>query len=547
MISIRQAQRQGRLAPSTIWPNVVAGLVVASVALPLSMAYAIGSGVPPQWGLYSTIILTFVGSLIGGSVVLISAPASALITLVGGLSGKDGLEAVVVTAIIAGVLLVIMGLVKFGRVMQFIPEPVILGFMLGVSFTIAFGAVVDVLGVPKPKGHHYHEKIADLGRHITQVHVPTMILGFSLVLLMIVVQNVKPLKRLPGPLVALVAGWLVVRFLHPEGVATVGTKFGGIPSGLPTPSIPDVSVSLVLHLLLPGFVIAFIAAIEALLASKVGDGLAGTRHHSNQELKSQGIGNILCGLFGSMPGTGSVSRTATSIKNGGSSPVAGLTLVVALILVLLLLAPLAVDIPMAAIGAILLMVAWKMAEVPHLIGMSKRSPRSDIVILWLTALLTIFTGLEVAAPVGVMLASLYFMSRMAKSVSYSTKGDGELLDEDGDGAGETEVPAGTLVFDIDGPFFFAAIEPFEMAMDELAADPQNLIIRLDDAPYMDLSGLEAMEDAIERLHDRGVRVIICDANDRIRVKLEKVGIVDLIGEQNMPNSFEEALALVRAA
>ena len=242
-----------------------------------------------------------------------------------------------------------------------------------------------------------------------------------------------------------------------------------------------------------------------------------------------------------------MGRTATSINNGGSSPVAGLAVVGTLIVVLLVLAPQAVDIPMAAIGAILLMVVWKMAEIPHLIRLSKRAPRADIVLLWLTAALTMFISLEVAALVGVMLAGLYFMTRMATSMGTSPRGDEESRDEAEDGARASHVPAGTLVFDIDGPFFSIAIEPFAKAMADGAARPRNLIIRLDDAPYLDPTSVQAMEEAIAWLHQRGVRVIICDANDHVRAAMQSMGVVDLIGDENLPDSFADALALVRAA
>jgi len=541
MISILQAKKLGRLSGSWIAPNITAGLVVAAVALPLSLAYAIASGMPPQVGIYTTMIMTFLGSLFGGSMLLISGPAPALITILAGISATDGPDAVVLTALIAGVILLIMGLVKFGLVMRFIPEPVVLGFVVGVAFIVAMSAFPYFTGVPKPHGLANHEKLIELGQHISEVYWPTVIMGISALLIMILFQTVKPLKRIPGPLVVLVLGIIVMKTLQPEGVATIGTQFKGIPQGLPTFTLPEVSFSRVIGLIVPGFTVAFVASLETLLAAKVGDGLSGTKHLPDQELKSQGIANIVCSLFGAMPGAGSVSRTATSLKSGGSSPIAGITLAVTLAIILLLLAPQAADVPMAVIGAILMMVAWKMAEFPHLISTTRHAPRTDVVILWLTAILTVFAGLQYATPVGVMIAALYFMKRMASEVSYSTR-EGGAADDD---LTPLDLPAGTLLLDIDGPFFFAAIEPFEIELGELGSDPKNLIIRLDDAPYMDFSGLEALEDAITHLHKRGVRVIVSDANVTVRKKLEAVGIVKLIGAENMVPSFEDALALVR--
>jgi SulP family sulfate permease len=301
---------------------------------------------------------------------------------------------------------------------------------------------------------------------------------------------------------------VVFRF---DGVATIGSAFGGIPTGLPEFAPPQITLNRVIELIGPAFTIALLGAIESLLSAVVADGMTGPpRHDSNQELTGPGIANIACGLFGGIAATGAIARTATNIRNGGTSPIAGVVHALTLVAILLALAPLAANVPLAALAAILFVVAWNMSEVRHVVFMTRRAPMADVAILWVTFLLTVFADLVVAVNVGVILATLHFLRRMASSV--------------------------------EGPLFFAAVETFQRALASTHTDPRVLIVRLERAPFMDITGLQALEEAIANLQGRGVRVVLCGANDRVRMKLDRARILDRIGWENCPATFAEALA-----
>lgn len=539
MIAIRQAQKEGLLRWSN-WPqNLVAGLIVGVVALPLSMAFAIASGVTPQMGLYTAIIAAIIVSLFGGSLVQIAGPTGAFIVILAGITAKHGVDGLQIATLMAGVILVAMGLAKFGVVLKFIPAPVIVGFTAGIGVIIFTGQWHNFLGLPKPEGEHFHEKMLSLVSTIGLTHWPTAILAIICLLSIILTPRIPGMKRVPGPLVALLIGTAVVMVAHPAGVATIGSQFGGIPTGLPHFAPPPVTFSRIIELLMPAFTIAMLGAIESLLSATVADGMAGTRHDPNQELTGQGVANVACALLGGFAATGAIARTATNIRNHGNSPIAGVTHSVVLVAILLALAPLAANIPLAALAAILFIVAWNMSEVRHVVSMTRRAPLADVAILWVTLLLTVFADLVVAVNVGVILATLHFLRRMADSVEVVRH------DDPGQMADLAHLPADTLVYQIEGPLFFAAVEPFERALAETNTDPATVIIRLGRAPFMDITGLQALRDAIADLHRRGVRVIVCEANGRVRLKLDRAGVLDLIGPENAPDTLAEAVALAR--
>jgi SulP family sulfate permease len=540
MIAIRQAQREGLLRWAN-WPqNLVAGLIVGVVALPLSMAFAIASGVTPQMGLYTAIIAAIIVSLFGGSLVQIAGPTGAFIVILAGITSKHGIDGLQIATLMAGVILVAMGFAKFGVVLKFIPAPVIVGFTAGIGVIIFTGQWHNFLGLPKPEGEHFHEKMLSLFSNLGLIHWPTALLAVGCLLAIICTPRMPGLKRVPGPLVALLLGTGVVMALHPAGVATIGSQFGGIPTGLPTFAPPPVTFDRIIELLMPAFTIAMLGAIESLLSATVADGMAGTRHDPNQELTGQGVANVACALMGGFAATGAIARTATNIRNGGNSPIAGITHSVVLVAILLALAPLAANIPLAALAAILFIVAWNMSEVRHVVSMTRRAPIADVAILWVTLLLTVFADLVVAVNVGVILATLHFLRRMADSVEVSRH------DELGPDPDLEHLPPDTLVYQIEGPLFFAAVEPFERALAETHTDPRTVIIRLGRAPFMDITGLQALRDAIADLRRRGVNVIICEANSRVRMKLDRAGVLEVIGHENAPETLADAVALARA-
>jgi SulP family sulfate permease len=361
---------------------------------------------------------------------------------------------------------------------------------------------------------------------------------------LIYAPRVPGLARVPGPLVALVAASVAQAMFRFDGVATIGSAFGGIPQGLPMPAFPHVSLSRILDLLGPAFAIAMLGAIESLLSAVVADGMAGTRHDSNQELVGQGIANLAAPIFGGFAATGAIARTATNIRNGGTSPMAGIVHAATLLLIVLCLAPLAVNIPLAALAAILFVVAWNMSAAGHVVKMIRRAPRADVVILLVTLFLTVFADLVVAVNIGVILATLQFLRRMASSVEVRVATEQEIRQEFSH-LGTTRLPPGVLAYAVEGPFFFGAVDAFERALAQAKADPKVLVIRLRWVPFIDITGLQALEEAIADLHRRGVRVMICGANERVRGKLERAGIVELVGAENCFRDFGEALEACR--
>jgi SulP family sulfate permease len=349
------------------------------------------------------------------------------------------------------------------------------------------------------------------------------------------------LTRIPGPLVALVAATAAQAFFQFDGVATIGSAFGGIPQGLPVPAFPEISFKRVLELIGPAFTIAMLGAIESLLSAVVADGMAGTRHDSNQELIGQGIANMVAPIFGGFAATGAIARTATNIRNGGTGPLSGIVHCLTLVLVLLVLAPLATSVPLAALAAIQFVVAWNMADVRHFVQMARRAPRADVTILLVTFGLTVFADLVVAVNIGVILATLHFLNRMSSSVEVRQATEEELQQEIvSQGLGQ--LPPDVLVYSVEGPFFFGAVENFERALAGTHTDPRILIIRLRWVPFMDITGLQTLEEAIRDLQKRGVRVILSGANERVQAKLEKAGVIHLVGTNNNFREFGEALA-----
>ena len=540
MIALLEAKRAGLYARQHWIPNIVAGVIVGVVALPLAMAFAIASGARPEQGLYTAIIGGALVTLLGGSRLQIAGPTGAFIAILAGITAKYGIGGLQVATLMAGFMLLLMGLARMGGVIKFIPAPVIVGFTAGIGVIIFVGQWRDFLGLPPVGGEHFHQKLWHLILVLPQVHLYTAGLAGLSLLLVLYSPRVKGLARVPGPLTAMVVATVLQSLLQLPGVATIGSAFGGIPLGLPSFSLPDLSLSQVLLLIGPAFTIAMLGAIESLLSAVVADGMAGTRHDSNQELIGQGIANIVVPLFGGFAATGAIARTATNIRNGATSPLAGGAHALTLIAVLLFLAPLASSIPLAALAAILFVVAWNMSEVKHFAHILKKAPSADRAILVITFGLTVFADLVVAVNIGVILAILQFLRRMSEAVETQPVHAAQLKGELGE-LGLSELPQGVIVYEIAGPIFFAAVENFQRVLLQTHTDPKALIIRLRHVPFMDITGLQTLEEVIRELHQRGVRVLLCEANNRVSAKLRNAGILELLEDRECGERFTAAL------
>lgn len=541
MIALLEAHRAGLLGRRHWLPNIVSGAIVGIVALPLAMAFAIASGAKPEQGLYTAIVAGLLVSCLGGSRVQIAGPTGAFIVILAGITAKYGITGLQISTMMAGAMLLLLGLTRLGAIIKFIPAPVITGFTAGIAVIIWVGQWQYFFGLPAPEGRHFHEKFWHLLQALPELHLATTGLSALALLILICAPRVPGLKRIPGPATALLSITALQAFFHFDGVVTIGEAFGGIPRGLPAFELPQVTLTQVLDLVRPAFAIAMLGGIESLLSAVVADNMTRTRHDSNQELIGQGIANIVAPLFGGFAATGAIARTATNIRNGGNSPLAGIVHALTLILVLLFLAPLAVHIPLAVLAAILFVVAWNMSEARHFIGMIRRAPRADTAILLITFGLTVFVDLIVAVNIGVILATLHFLSRMSMSVEVLQLNERELSRESAD-PNLKQLPPGLLVYSVEGPFFFGAVENFQRALVGARADLKTLIVYLKRAPFMDITGLQSLEEIIRDMQKRGVRVILAGANARVTGKLEKAGVIGQIGRENFFPDINKAIA-----
>lgn len=542
MFAIYESHKAGLFKSKHWLNNLSAGLIVGVVALPLAMAFAIASGVKPEQGIYTAIIAGLIVSIFGGSRVQIAGPTGAFIVILAGIVAQHGVGGLQIATMMAGVILLVLGVTKLGSIIRYIPDPVIVGFTSGIGVIIWVGQWQDFFGLPQISGAHFHQKLISIFHAFPQFHLTTTLLALLSLVLVIAAPKIPKLSRIPGPLLALVVVTTLQYVIGFDGVRTIGSAFGGIPQGLPELSVPDISFSQIIQLIGPAFAIAMLGAIESLLSAVVADGMAGTKHNSNQELVGQGIANIIAPIFGGIAATGAIARTATNIRNGGNSPLAGIIHALTLVVILLVLAPLAVNIPLATLSAILFVVAWNMSEIPHFVKLVKRAPKADVVILLITFSLTVFADLVVAVNIGVIIAILHFVKRMASSVEVKASTPEELT-PDLQRHGKSALPRELAIYALDGPFFFAAAETFERVMTSIQETPKILIIRLRWVPFMDITGLQALEEIIENFHHKNVTVLISGANPRVIQKLDRAGIIQLVGEDNVYKEFDDALRI----
>ena len=540
MLAISDAYQAGLLKGNNLWRNIIAGIIVGIVALPLAMAFAIASGAKPEQGLYTAIVAALFVSVFGGSRVQIAGPTGAFVVILAHITATYGITGLQIATILAGFMLICMGLMKLGNVIKFIPDPVIVGFTSGIGCIIFVGEWKDFFGLSYqlPLNAHFYEKLWAASIALPFFNLTTTVLAiFSLIL---VIYTPRIIKHVPGPLVAMVAATALQMTFHFSDVTTIGSMFGGIPQHLPGFHLPAFPLQQIPELIGPAFTIALLGAIESLLSATAADGMAGTRHQSNQELIGQGLANIFAPLFGGFAATGAIARTATNVRTGGNCAVSAIVHSIFLVLVIVLLAPLAMYVPLCTLAAVLFVVAYNMSDIPHFIHMMKCAPRSDVIVLLTTFFLTVFTDLVVAVNVGVILAMLFFIRRMNQTVGIEEQSindlQTELLIH-----GLTQLPPDTIVYTIQGPFFFGAAEKIEHALAVTNTDPKTIIFRLKDVPFMDMTGLQTFSDLIEQYWRRGIKVYICEANPRVRRKLASVGILQWIDSKCVFNTLIEAV------
>lgn len=539
MFAIQKAYLDGSLSKDKWSNNIIAGLVVGVVALPLAMAFAIASGVTPQAGIYTAIIAGIFVSLFGGSPVQIAGPTGAFIVLLSSIVVNYGFEGLQIATMMAGIMLILMSVAKLGTVIRFIPAPVIMGFTAGIGVTIWVGQWPYFFGFPQlPYMAHFHEKLWAMIQSLPQSDLPTLGIAVLSLFLLLVLPKIPYIKKVPAPIVAMVIATIIQAIYQFPSVLTIGSAFGGIPQGLPEFSIPSLSLDKILTLIGPAFTIAMLGAIESLLSAVVADGMSGTKHESNTELFGQGLANIFAPLFGGIASTGAIARTATNIRQGGNSPLAGIIHAITLCIILLFLAPYAVYIPLASMAAILFVVAYNMSDAPRFVRMLILAPRPDQVILLLTFFLTIFTDLVVAVNVGVVLAVLQFMRKMVNTIDVHEASCAELSEQI---KHEITIHPDIMVYTVEGPLFFGAISAFDRALNSIHKDPKYLIIRFVKVPFVDLTGLRILRSIIEELQKRSIEVLLSDVSYDIRREMYKSDFLDILGRHHMYRKFDSAL------
>jgi len=521
--------------------DVTAGIIVAIIALPLSIALALASGVGPEAGIFTAIVAGFVISALGGSCVQIAGPTAAFATIVAGIVARDGMDGLIIATIMAGIFLILMGLFHFGSLIKFIPYTITTGFTSGIAVTIVIGQVKDFFGVTYPDGVkpiETTEKMKAFVQNISSINIDALIVGVVSLAILIIAPYV--LKKVPGSLIAVIVGILMVQFL-PLKVSTIGNLYT-ISNSLPSFHMPAIRFSTISASVSNAFTIAVLAGIESLLSCVVSDGMIGSRHKPNMELVAQGAGNLVSALFGGIPATGAIARTAANVKNGGRTPIAGMVHSVTLLLILVVLMPYAAWIPMPAIAAILFMVAYNMSGWREMISLCKTSPKSDILVLLTTAVLTIVFDLVVAIEVGVVLTALLFLKRMADVTEVkSWKYIGDNIDEnnDPDSINLKQVPKDTLVYEINGPMFFAAADKF---LDiQTVSGSKAVIVRMRGVPAMDVTALRSLRNIHAVCKRHGAVMILSHVNEQPMSVMEHAGFADEIGRDNFCANIDAAL------
>ena len=522
---------------SQFFKDVTAGIIVAIIALPLSIALALASGVGPEAGIFTAIVAGFVISALGGSSVQIAGPTAAFATIVAGIVAHDGMDGLIVATILAGIFLILMGLCHFGSLIKFIPFTITTGFTSGIAVTIVIGQLKDFFGLTYPTGVkpiETVEKFEAVIHHFSTMNMDAVIVGVVSLAILIIAPYI--FKRIPGSLLAVIAGILMVQFL-PLKVNTIGNLYT-ISNALPTLHFPSLSLKMIQNALPNALTIAVLAAIESLLSCVVADGMINGKHRSDTELVAQGAGNIASALFGGIPATGAIARTAANIKNGGKTPIAGMVHSITLVIVLVVLMPYAGMIPMPTIAAILFIVAYNMCQWRTFVNLVKTAPKSDVIVLVTSFVLTVIFDLVVAIEVGMVLACLLFIKRMSEE----TKVNGwTYVDEDTPDVDEhlQKLPLQIRVYEISGPLFFGAASVIE----EIAIKDFTtcLVLRMRSVPSLDSTALNALKDLVQVCKSKGITIVFSHVNDQPMKVMEKAGFIELVGKVNFQPSISAAL------
>ena len=525
--------------------DLQAGVIVGVVAIPLALAFAIASGVAPEKGLVTAIVAGFLISLLGGSRVQIGGPTGAFVVIVAGIVQKHGADKLVACTLLAGAILIVLGLARFGGAIKFIPYPVVTGFTSGIAVIIFSSQVPDLLGLPaRPLSASFLEKWAGLGSSLGEASGAAI--GVSFASLALLAFWPRLTRKVPAPIVVIVAATVAVAIFEIP-VETIGSRFGSVAVSIGTPRIPPMELSWFRELFSPAVTIALLAGIESLLSAVVADGMIGSRHKSNVELVGQGIANIGSALFGGMPATGAIARTATNVKNGGRTPVAGMTHAVTILVVLLVLGKYVRFIPLASLAAILVVVAYHMSEWRTFSTLLK-TPRSDVLVLLTTFLLTVLVDLTVAVQAGVVLAAFLFIKRMADVTNVgmvtseiAEAADGTMMEDEG-GVARRRIPPGVEVYEVNGPFFFGAADKIKDVLHFVARKPKVFVLRMRNVPAIDASGIRVLDDLYESFSRQGIRFLIAGIHAQPLHALERAGRTERYGRENFVASLDEALA-----
>ena len=523
--------------------DIISGIIVAIIALPLSIALAIASGVGPEQGLYTAIIAGFFISFFGGSRVQIGGPTAAFVVIIYGIVANYGTDGLIVATILAGIILVIMGICRFGSLIKYIPYTITTGFTCGIAVTLFVGQLKDFFGMEMESvPSEFLEKVIAYVKNIHSINLTATLIGLAAVAIMLLWTKIT--DKIPGSLVAIVVTTAIAYFAKLP-VNTIGSVYGQLNSAFPAFHVPSITIELVQQMISPAFTIAVLAAIESLLSAVVADGMIGDTHKSNAELIGQGLGNIFSGLFGGIPATGAIARTAANVRNGGRTPIAGITHCITLTIILLVLMPLAALIPMTTLAAVLLVVAANMADWSSFFRLCKSAPKSDIIVLVITFFLTVFFDLVVAIEIGVVLAALLFMKRMAETADIKawkytdspdiTPGEAEKL---------REIPHSISVFEICGPMFFAAADQLLGINSDHRT--KAVVIRMRSVPAIDASAMKCLHELAERAKKKNIHLIFSHVNEQPMKVMKKDGFFELIGKENFHENIVDALDYAEA-
>ncbi len=521
--------------------DVLAGIIVGIVALPLAIAFGIASGVSPEKGLYTAVIAGFIISALGGSRVQIGGPTGAFIVIVYGIVQQYGINGLIIATFIAGILLVLMGLARLGSVIKFIPYPLVIGFTSGIALIIFSSQIKDFFGLEMGDiPADFVEKWQSYFQNFQSISLYAVLMAVVTVLIIFLWPRVT--HKIPGSLIAIVATTAAVHFFHLP-VETIGSRFGAISSGLPSPVFPSLDFATIQNLIQPAITIALLGGIESLLSAVVADGMIRGSHRSNTELIAQGTANIFSAIFGGIPATGAIARTATNVKNGGRTPVAGIVHAITLLLIILFVGKWAALIPMATLAGILVVVAYNMSEWENFVSVLK-GPKSDVAVLLTTFFLTVLIDLTVAIEIGMLLAVFLFMRKMIRSsdVSILKKNLEEENKEEGELIDTLAIPDEVEVFEINGPLFFGAAYKFKEAIKLIEKAPKVLIIRMKQVPIIDATGIRTIEEVYRESKSRNTRLILCEIHSiQVMNELKDARLVFAIGKANITDTFGTAI------